>query len=125
MGEGGRTRVLVVEDHDAIRLFLTMVLRNAGFAVTEATDGDEALEVVRRERPSAIVLDLTMPWLSGDEFARRLRAQPGGADIPVVVVSAASDALARGASIGAAAVLPKPVTPEALVAAVQRALPAG
>lgn len=67
-------RVLAVDDDEGVRGFVGRVLRDAGYAVTVAPDGAEAIEVARRAGPfDVLVTDLKMPQMSGDEMARRLR----------------------------------------------------
>src|SRR5918999_3280610 len=101
----GARRVVVADDSALMRRVLADALDRQGFAVVgEAGDGDEALELCRRQRPDALTLDLHMPGLDGIGVLRALR--DGKADaVPVVVVSAFSpahgayavDALAEGA----------------------------
>jgi len=80
-------RILVVEDEDDVRVFLTTVLEDAGAETFEATDGDEALEVARREKPDLITLDLSMPGKDGVEAFVELREDDELGDIPVCVVT--------------------------------------
>jgi CheY-like chemotaxis protein len=80
--------VLVVEDDAAMRDILRRVLEKAGWAVTEATNGREALECVAANRPELILLDLTMPEMDGFTFVEELRQQEAWRSIPVVVVTA-------------------------------------
>ncbi len=80
--------VLVVDDDADARARLRSVLERQGWSVAEAADGREALEHVARAVPRIILLDLTMPVMDGFTFLHELRARPGGADIPVVVLSA-------------------------------------
>jgi len=80
-------RILVVEDEQDVRLFLTTVLEDAGAETFEATDGDEALAVARREKPDLITLDLSMPGKDGVETFTELRADPEIAALPVCVVT--------------------------------------
>ena len=68
--------------------FVSSALSQHGYQVLQATDGADALETIRRLRPSLILLDVVMPGLDGAELCRTLRADPDLADIPVVFVSA-------------------------------------
>jgi len=80
-------RALVV-DND--RLYVELIgdlLTEAGYAVTKAYDGMEALEVIERERPDLVILDIVMPKIEGDRVCRYLKAAPGLRGIPVVVLS--------------------------------------
>ncbi len=80
--------VLVVDDDASARDRLRTLLTRNGWTVTEAADGQEALDHVRRARPRLILLDLTMPVMDGFTFLHDLRELEGCADIPVVVLSA-------------------------------------
>jgi CheY-like chemotaxis protein len=86
---GDEQTVLVVEDDDALRRLLAMVVRDElGAAVVEARNGVEALEEVRRARPSLLLVDLTLPVMGGLEVCRRLKADEETRAIPVVAISA-------------------------------------
>ncbi len=88
----GRGLVLVVEDDVDIREALTGSLEASGYAVVEASDGEEALDRLETGlEPDVIVLDLMMPRLDGWGFLERLRADPDHADVPVLVTSASQD----------------------------------
>ncbi len=80
--------VLVVDDDPDARSRLRHVLEREGWVVAEAANGEEALRSVAAATPQLILLDLTMPVMDGFTFLHTLREQPGGADIPVVVLSA-------------------------------------
>jgi CheY-like chemotaxis protein len=80
--------VLVVEDDAALRGLLSLVIEARDYRVDTACDGREALDKVRERRPDAIVLDLRLPTMNGDEVMRRLRADARFADIPIILVSA-------------------------------------
>lgn len=92
--DGGRREarhqntVLVVDDDSDLRESLGDVLRGEGYAVTLAANGREALELLPGlRRPCAVVLDMTMPVMSGTEFYMAMSKVPALADIPVVVLS--------------------------------------
>ncbi len=119
-----RRTVLVVEDNELNRRLFTHVLRLAEYEVIEAADGAEALDRARRARPDLILLDMELPRVPGLEVVRRLRADP--APPPVLAVSAfVAESTARHArAAGCVGYLAKPVSPGALLAAVERALEA-
>jgi len=101
--------VLVVENESAIRFSLVTFLRWAGYVPTEASNGVEALAVVAQHRPDVILLDLMLPEMDGWEFLRRVRAQPGGAHLPVLVLSGTDREAWDPANVrGVMAYLPKP-----------------
>ena len=77
-------RCLVVDDSRVIRKVARRILEDMRFQIEEAGDGMQALQACRRGMPDAILLDWSMPVMSGIDFLRRLRAEPGG-DKPTVV----------------------------------------
>ena len=80
--------ILVVEDDTDIQQLVSYNLIKSGFNVTCADSGEEALNLLGRERVDAMVLDLMLPDMPGIEVLRALRADPVTADVPVVVISA-------------------------------------
>jgi CheY-like chemotaxis protein len=116
--DSSRPLVLVVDDDSDVREIVSLLLTDEGFDVVTAPNGAIALERLRAgEKPNAIILDLMMPVMSGWEFWDRTQGSPY-ASIPIIVLTATG--LTQGA-IGHARVLPKPVGPNELVAAVQTA----
>ena len=84
----GRRKVLVVDDEPNVRDYLAQILRDAGFNVVTASDGDEALEIIHQQRPDFISLDLVMPKKSGHKLLYELRKDRQLSRIPFVVVTA-------------------------------------
>lgn len=80
-------RVLVVEDDKFLRDLVVKKLRNEGFTVYEAIDGEEGLQITSKESPEFILLDLILPGIDGFEVLRRLKEQPATKNIPVIVLS--------------------------------------
>jgi CheY-like chemotaxis protein len=78
---------LVVDDSMLIRHTVCRFLEERGFAVESATNGQEALETIKRARPDLIITDMQMPKMSGSEFITALKSQPATANIPVVIVA--------------------------------------
>ncbi len=99
--------MLVVDDDPGIREFVSTVLADEGYTVSEATDGHDALEHVARERPDLILLDMRMPVMDGWEFVRVYRERPGP-HAPIVIVTAALDVAKDAREIGADGFLAKP-----------------
>ncbi len=100
--------VLLVEDNDDVREMMALALELAGHDVVLASNGREAMACLHeRPRPCVILLDLMMPVMNGWEFRQALQSEPALHDVPVVVVSAVNEELARQA--GVTAYLPKPI----------------
>ena len=112
--------VLVVEDDPHSAELLSVYLEGAGYRVAHARDGAEGLELARRLRPRAVVLDILLPRLDGWDLLARLKDDPATADSPVVVVSML-DERSKGLALGAVEYLVKPVAREELLEALERA----
>ncbi|MDN7121807.1 response regulator, partial [Nocardioides sp. ChNu-153] len=112
----GRT-VLVVDDDEDIRFLVVTVLEEAGYTVLEASTGAEAVEVVRREQPDLVTLDLGLPDIDGMETCRRLRAFSDAFVIMLTGRTDESDRLA-GLDVGADDYMVKPFSPRELRARV-------
>ena len=108
--------VVVVEDDRASLDLFTAYLSRADIGVTTARDGQSGLEAVRRVRPVAVVLDIRLPGIDGWAVLKALKSDPETQAIPVVVVSIV-DERPRGAALGAAAYLVKPVSRDELLSA--------
>ena len=124
--------ILVVDDEPDVRRYLRMILEDAGFRVMSARDGEEALELIHRERPDFISLDLIMPRKSGHKLLFELKRDRELARIPVLIVTAhARDELGKKAlqevldsrvMSGPGTYLEKPVNPTSYVRAIKRTL---
>ena len=103
-------RLLVVEDEANIVEALSYVLQRAGFVVETVSDGDVALERLKREQFAAVVLDIMIPGMNGFEILRAVRADPRLVDLPIVVLTARGQAKDRqmAEEIGASAFITKP-----------------
>lgn len=124
---GGSETILLVEDDPAVRAKIWQVLKRSGYEVLEAGSGKEALEIWTRARPviALLLTDLVMPeGLSGQELARRLRAERP--DLKVLYVSGYSAELAgrQLELLGGESFLPKPFAPDVLLETIRRALDA-
>jgi twitching motility two-component system response regulator PilH len=112
-------RILVVEDNHDLRAMFRDALSIAGFHVTEASDGLQALRCLDNERPDLVVLDLRLPQISGVEIHDDLAANIQTRNIPIVVVSGSPHNLGDRP---VECVLTKPVLPEKLVETVRQCL---
>ena len=116
--------ILLIEDDEAQRFFAGFALKKAGHAVHEAADGHAGVAAARELHPDLIVCDVLMPGMNGDEVLARLRADPGLASVPVILLTALSDLekLRQGMAAGADDVLTKPYRPAELCAAIDALL---
>lgn len=117
-------KILVVDDQKHIVRLVQITLEKAGYEVIPAYDGVEALELVEKDPPDLIVLDVMMPRMDGFEVLQRLQADPRFQRIPVVMLTAkAQDAdIWRGWASGVSSYLVKPFNPRELLTFVQRIL---
>lgn len=116
--------ILVVDDDEDIARFVGFNLRVHGFEVLLAGDGQEALEVIERQRPDLAVVDLMMPRIDGLELTRRLRADPMTAALPVIMLTAKGMTADKvnGLSAGADDYLVKPFDTAELIARITSTL---
>lgn len=134
-------RILVVDDNDSGRYVTVHTLKRAGYLVSEARSGAEALNLLavsragmdtadnaeqgNQERPDLIILDINMPDMDGFEVCRRIKADPDSAQIPVLMASASyltAENTAYGLNLGADAYLAHPIEPSVLIATVRALL---
>lgn len=106
--KGTNATILVVDDDDSIRSLLRQELGDAGYLVKEATNGKEALALVREVKPDLIILDIMMPEMNGFDVAAILKNDPQTMDIPIIVLSIVQDK-ARGMRVGVDRYLTKPI----------------
>ena len=115
-----RSTVLVVEDDPTLRAYYRSVLTLEGYAVVTAEDGLDALARVEEQQVGAVVLDLGLPRLPGEDVSRELASNPQLRAIPIIVVTGQDPGKLDADRF--ACVLRKPVTAEALVKALQNCL---
>lgn len=116
--------MLIVDDEDDIRELCRVNLELQGFEVTEAADGETALELARRDAPDVIFLDVMMPRKDGWETLRELKSDDATAAIPVIMLTArrAEADQIRAWEGGVLEYLTKPFNPQSLGVLVERAL---
>ena len=118
--------VLIVEDDPEIREMLREILVTEGYYAVAAEDGLEALHLLRTvrhrapEAPCLVLLDLKMPRLGGNEFRRAQLGDPTVANVPIAVMSGATDLQERAEAMGAVATIAKPLDVDALIEIVKR-----
>lgn len=116
-----KIRILVVDDDDAIRDVIQIYLRNAGYEVLQAEDGQEALALLTQTPVQLIILDLMIPHMDGISFCLKLREM---SHTPIIMLSAKTEDMDKihGLSIGADDYMTKPFNPLELVARVKSQL---
>ena len=114
--------VLIVDDSPTVRRFVHAALDLEGFAVVEAANGMEALELLPSTAVDLVLTDLNMPDMDGLEFLKTLRESEMYRQIPVIVLSSMAEAEMRDRAqrLGASAYLAKPFSREALTATISR-----
>jgi two-component system alkaline phosphatase synthesis response regulator PhoP len=117
--------ILIAEDEPHIVLSLELVLTRAGYEIAVATDGEEALALVRRLRPDVVLLDIMMPKQNGYEVCRAIKVDPELGGIPVVMLSARGQEveILKGLELGAAAYVTKPFGNAEILEAIRAVLP--
>jgi two-component system chemotaxis response regulator CheY len=120
-------RVLIADDSPVMRAFVRRVIELSGFELSEcfeANNGEEALTLLRTEWVDAILTDINMPVLDGEEFLRCLAADGMLCSIPAIVIStdATSNRIDRLMALGARGYVTKPFLPETLRAELERTL---
>jgi phosphate regulon transcriptional regulator PhoB len=116
--------VLVVEDEPDIRALIVHHLTREGFQCRAVGSGADALARIKAVPPDLVVLDLMLPGMNGLEVCRRLRAEPGTAGVPIIMLTAKADEVDRvvGLEMGADDYVVKPFSPKELVARVRAVL---
>jgi CheY-like chemotaxis protein len=113
--DGSASRILVIEDDPGAVRLLRTYLEDEGYDVEVATSGEAGIAAATRQAPDAIILDVLLPGIDGWEVLRRLKADPGLRDLPVVVATVV-DERNVAMSLGAVDYFLKPIKPDALLA---------
>jgi two-component system response regulator VicR len=125
--EGRKTKVLCIEDEPEMIDLVKLILERKGFQVVGAIGGREGLEVIRREMPDLILLDLMMPDMDGWEVYRQMKAEEALKDIPVIVVTAKAHNIDKVLGLRIVKVhdyITKPFGPQELLDSVEKVLSA-
>jgi two-component system chemotaxis response regulator CheY len=112
--------VLVVDDSAVMRHLNSTVLKEGGYEVLLAGDGEAALKQLAQQPADLVLTDWTMIPMDGGELTRQLRARPGSADLPILVLSTLSNDVSKAEArkAGATGWLCKPIEPDTLLAVV-------
>ena len=117
-------RILVVDDESHIVQVLSLKLRNAGYDVTTASDGEEAFELACESTPDLVITDFQMPYMTGLELCRALKDNDATSNVPVVMLTARGYALEDDDLVtgNIREVLSKPFSPRAVLKLVESLL---
>ena len=117
-------KILIADDEPNIVVSLEYLMKRAGYLVLVARDGQEAIDMIRRERPALVLLDVMMPKKSGHEVCAELRADDSLRDVRVLMLSAKGrdTDIDKGLGVGADAYMTKPFSTKELVAKVAQML---
>ncbi|HEY7413077.1 MAG TPA: response regulator [Vicinamibacteria bacterium] len=120
-------RILVVDDDEHIRNLEKSILEGKGFDVTTASGGNEALEILKKERYDLVLLDVMMPEVDGFTVCRKIKDDPRLREMPVIFLTAkgGGEALAEGFESGAIMYINKPFTANKLLTIVNTMLESG
>lgn len=116
--------VLVVDDEPNIVLSLEFLMEQAGFQVTTAEDGEQALESIKNAQPDLILLDISLPGISGFDVLEQLRGQTETVALPIIMLTAHGREVERekGMALGADDYITKPFSTQVLVEKVKTLL---
>ncbi len=120
--ENSKAKVLCVDDDPDLLLINSSILKLAGHEVLEATDGHACIDMIRKERPDLVLLDVILPDMSGLEVCRQIKTTPGMTDTYVVLISGmetSSKSQIKGLEAGADGYIVRPVSSQELLARVQ------
>lgn len=114
--------VLTVDDSRTMREMVSFTLKGAGYSVVEATDGQNALNVIAANKVDLVIADLNMPIMDGLTLIRKLRAMPAYRTMPILMLTTESDEKKKqeGRSAGATGWIVKPFSPDKLIQVVQK-----
>lgn len=117
-------KVLIVDDEPTIVTIIEDLLRSNGYDTLPAGSAEEAEEVMKRNLPDLILLDVMMPKTDGFEFCKKLKSDPAYQNIPVIFVTVmkSKEDIEKGKELGAADYIPKPFDPADLMARVKKHL---
>ena len=116
--------IMTVDDSASIRQMVTFTLKQAGYGVVEAVDGQDALDKLQTATVQMIITDLNMPNLNGIELIRAVRANPAHRFVPIVMLTTESQAEIKqeGKEAGATGWIVKPFKPDQLLAVIRKVL---
>lgn len=120
-----KTKILCIEDNEQNLYLVTFILEKHGYEVCAATDGQQGIDLAATLKPDLILLDIQLPRMDGYAVARRLRANPDLATIPIVAVTSYAMAGDRDKALnaGCSGYIEKPINPDTFMQQVEQHLP--
>jgi len=117
-------KIMTVDDSASVRQMVSLTLKQAGYDVVEASDGEDALTKLEGSRIHMMIADLNMPRLNGIDLVRRVRAHPGYRYIPIIMLTTEShhDKRSECRTAGATGWILKPFKPDQLLAVIEKVL---
>lgn len=105
------SKILIVDDEETISSYLDRKLTQLGYTVLVASDGEEAVELCNSQKPDIVLLDVKLPRMNGHEVCRRIKSNPKTCNVPVLMLSAKSqaDEIEEGLAAGAERYITKPI----------------
>ena len=115
-------RILIIEDNADVRRILTVTLRHLGYLTLEAKDASDGIKMSLTEIPDLILMDISLPDLSGLDTARRIKDNPKTSQIPIVACSGwkDEDIITKALEVGVAEFLTKPISPERVAELIEK-----
>jgi CheY-like chemotaxis protein len=115
-------KILIVEDHPDVRRVLTLSLRQLGYEILEAKTGGSGKALTLSENPDLVLVDVSLPDVSGLEIAKSLKQNPRTAEIPLVAISGHTERemAAKALQAGMAAYLVKPIDTQELAKVIEK-----
>lgn len=122
-----RPKVVIIEDDRTIAGMFGIMLEGEGYHTVAVIGADNAINVIRREKPQVVLLDVMMPGLSGDMLCSYIRREPDLRDLPIILISARNrpEDVQRGIEAGASVYLVKPVSKKELIETIDAVLKPG
>jgi two-component system chemotaxis response regulator CheY len=119
-----RKKIITVDDSVSLRQMVNFTLKDAGYDVSEAVDGKDALEKIKGDPVHMVITDLNMPEMDGISLIREIRAMPSYKTIPIIMLTTESqlDKKKEGKDAGATGWIVKPFRPEQLLAVIDKVL---
>lgn len=117
-------KILIADDKPEVLELVRVSLESEDYQIIDASDGKEALEKIRLEKPDLVLLDIVMPKMDGFEVLRNLKKEPGTKEIPIILLTAKGQKIdqEKGQRFGAAGYIIKPFSPSELLRKIEEVL---